>query len=194
MQLEVTLDRGEVVRLLHEFVPIRIHLTPTDEDRRWLQLDEVGEVALVPGRGVRVQSKGRVCYGVGQMRPKLRLKNVVALLEPTVISSNGSGYSLAFAVEIEDSDLELVPGVVDAAIAKSISGALTPEKSFMTWGFSKTLTKKVLLPARLEPLDRLEVAARSGEVVVESEALRFRVEIGLHVTRFKPVPTDDVTH
>src|SRR5690349_8395744 len=98
MQLEVTLDRGEIARLLREFAPIRIHLTPTDEDRRWLQLDEVSHVELVPGRGVRVQSKGRVCYGVGQMRPKLGIKNVVALLEPKVMSANSSGYTLAFAI------------------------------------------------------------------------------------------------
>src|SRR5690348_10595800 len=114
------------------------------------------------------------------MRPKLGIKNVVALLELRVMSANALRYTLVIAI-----DVELVPGVVDAAIAKTINGALTPEKTGMTWGFSKDLSKKVLLPPRLEPLDRLEIATRSGEVVVESEVLRFRVQLGLHLTRFK---------
>jgi hypothetical protein len=191
MQLELTLDRGEIARLLQEFTPIRIHLTATDEDRRWVQLDEVRQVELVPGRGVRVQSKGRICYAFSHMKPTLGLKSVVVLLEPKVISANGSGHSLAFAVEIEESDLEFVPGVVDAAIARTVNGALTPDKTGLSWQFSKDLSRKILLPSRLEPLDRLEVGVRSGEVVVETDVLRFRVETGLHITRFKPAPTDD---
>ena len=41
---------GAEGRILHELLPLRIHLTATDEDRRWVELEQPSDVSLVPER------------------------------------------------------------------------------------------------------------------------------------------------
>src|SRR6185295_757443 len=68
MEIDISLPQSEVVGLLAEAAPRRIHLTEGDEDRRFVELEPPSEVSFVPGRGVRLVTRGRVRHelaGVG---------------------------------------------------------------------------------------------------------------------------------
>ena len=191
MHIEAVLTRADVTRLIGELTPIRIHMTPTDEDRRWVELDEPERVDLVPGRGVRVVSSGRVRYAVGGLKVPLTIREVQAMLAPRVVSDGDGEVRLAFEIDLEKSDLVMVPDLIDTAIMNQVNDALTPRATNMVWAFSKTLTRSFALPERLEPLDRFELAVRGGEVEVDAEALRFRIQLDASVSRSKPRPDDD---
>ena len=52
MHIEAVLTRADVTRLIGELAPIRIHMTPTDEDRRWVELDEPAALVYCPFRAL----------------------------------------------------------------------------------------------------------------------------------------------
>jgi hypothetical protein len=191
MVLEVFVTAVEIRRLLDEFVPIRIHMTPTDEDRRWVQFDALDQVELVPERGVRVQSSGRVCYEIAGMKPKFAIRTVQVMLEPKIVHAPGPlDTSVEFVIDIEESDLNLVPAMVDTAIMRKVNTALTPQNTGMLWAFSKSLSHAFNLPSRLEPLDQFRTTVLKSEVSVEEAGIRFRVALSTRLTRERPRPTD----
>jgi hypothetical protein len=61
----------------------------------------------------------------------------------------------------------------------------------MVWEFGSALTRSFTMPERLEPLDRFSLDVERGEVVVDEEAVRFRVHLIPGLSRTKPRPTDD---
>jgi hypothetical protein len=188
MEIEVVLTRDTVERLIREFSPIRIHMTPTDEDRRWVELDEPQEVTLVPERGVRVICAGRVRYEVLGLKPSITLRNIQVLLEPRVVGGP-RGSQLEFEINIEEADLVHVPGLVDDAIVHAVNAALTPQDTHMIVDFATLLTHTFAMPERLEPLKSFRLEVLGGSVHVDAEVLRFRVRLRAELERYKPRPT-----
>jgi hypothetical protein len=191
MHIDVTLSRQSIEELIRDFAPVRIHLTPTDEDRRWVELDEPSSVEMVPGRGARVVCSGRVRYTLAGIKLPLNIRRIVVLLVPEVLRPSPGSQTLGFGVLIEEADFELVPGLVDRAIVDKVNEALKPTESTLVWDFGKTLTKSFVLPERLEPLDRFELAVRDGSLVVDENGLRLSAILTMKVTRRAERPSDD---
>ena len=191
MHLEVRIGRDDVHRLIRQFAPIRIHMTPTDEDRRWIELDEPHAIAMIPERGVSVTCSGRVRYALGPVKLPLSIRSIGILLRPLISKSDTGHHRLEFELQIEDSDLVAIPGVVDQAIMNRVNSALTPEATRMIWEFGATLTKSFQLPNRLEPLDRFDLVVNDAHVTVDELGLLLHVEMGAGLSRTKPRPTDD---
>lgn len=188
MEVDLVLTVEKVRELLRQFTPIRIHLTPTDEDRRWVELEQPSEVTLVPDRGVRAICAGRLRYELGGVGVPLSIRRVQVLLEPVVTADQEQ---LEFRLTIEDADLENVPGVIDRALVGKVNDALTPGALHMVWGFRRSLSRAVKLPERLEPLHELLVSAQRLRVKIEPNALTLTLDLGLALSRTKPRPTDD---
>lgn len=188
MQLDLVLTVEKVRELLRQFTPIRIHLTPTDEDRRWVELEQPSEVTLVPGRGVRAVCSGRLRYELGGMGVPLSIRRVQVLLEPVVTADQEQ---LEFHLSIEDADLQNVPDVIDRALVGKINESLTPQALHLAWGYRKSLTRAVRLPERLEPLHELLVSAQRLQVTISDSEVRLMLDLGLALSRTKPRPTDD---
>jgi hypothetical protein len=183
MHIEVVLSFDDIRRLLLEFTPVRIHMgDPEQPDPRWVELDQPTSIRLVPARGVRAVSTGRIRYGLAGLSIPVSIRNLQVLLEPRIVPA-GAGRRLEFKLQIEEADLENVPGLVDRALVGKVNDALLPDASRMWWDFTKTLDRSFPLPERLEPLNHMMLQARDADVSVSDAELRLRLELGLTLSR-----------
>ncbi len=185
MYVEAQLTRADVEEFVHRIAPIRIHMTPTDEDTHWLELDAPKVVQFVPERGLRVECTGRIRYSVASVPFRFAIRSLHVLLCPVVVDTR-----VYFHLEIEKSDLQHIPDVIDDGIMQLINRALTPRRTRMVWDFGRTLSAALPLPVRLEPLDQLSVGVRQGDVVIGREEIRFRVALTTEIVRYKDHPSD----
>jgi len=191
MDLEVRLTRDVLSGLLRQFAPIRLHLTPGDEDRRWVELEQPDVVELIPDVGLRIASNGRLRYKLAGLSLPLTIRRVELVLAPKVLTPAPDDFRLAFELRIENADLELVPGLVDQALSDRINEVLRAEKTPLVWDFGKTFNKSVRMPERLEPLSHLLLSAKGGQIRVDRGVVTFRVALGASLSRSKERPTDD---
>lgn len=190
MDIDVTVSRDELVGLLEEFAPIRIHFTETDEDRRWLELEQPAVVEFVPGVGVRLVTSGKLRYELAGIKIPATIRKIRLLMIPQVIPAKSSRQSLAFRLELEEGDLVHIPDFIDGALVKRVNSALTPEASGMIWKFGEMLDKHLALPERLEPLDNLRVSVAGGAVAVDAASICFSIRLSINVMRSAARPSD----
>src|SRR5262245_26612048 len=190
MKLDIKLSRQALLNILNEFTPIRIHLTKRDEDLRWVELERPESIEVVPGRGLRVSTHGRLRYTVASVAVPFKIRHIVLLLEPKVLRTAGDPLTLAFELRIEQADLELVPGLIDHVLAAKITDLLCAERTPLSCVFGKTLTRGVAIPERIEPLTRLDLTARDALVSVDDQGVTFTIDVTAHLARSKPRPDD----
>jgi hypothetical protein len=190
MDIDVTVSRDELVGLLEEFAPIRIHFTETDEDRRWLELEQPAVVEFVPGVGVRLVTHGKLRYELAGIKIPATIRKIRLLLIPEVVPAKSSRQSLAFRLELEEGDLVNIPDFIDGALVKRVNSALTPSASGMIWKFGEMLDKSLQLPERLEPLENLRVSVTGGAVAVDHSTICFSIRLSLNVIRSAARPSD----
>ena len=183
MHLEAVLELEDAVSLLNEFTPIKIHLAPPEENKRWLELESPRDISFVPGRGLRAACSGRVRLALAGLTVPIGIRHVTLVLEPK-IRENGDGTEVvSFFLEIEEADLVHVPDLIDRAVVSKVNAALAPRTTHMVWGFGSSLTAELPMPGRLQPLDQLEVLPAGGEVEITETAVRFRIHLDAHLTR-----------
>jgi hypothetical protein len=190
VEVNVTLRHDEVVALLAEVAPLRIHLTEADEDRRFVELDRPSEVSFVAGQGVRIVTRGRLRHELAGVGLPFDIRRVQLMFVPEIVSG-GHGYRFDFRFRVESADLEKLPGVVENVVVSKVNHALEPERSQIYWQLAQTLSVSVPLPDRFEPLDRFETRACAAQVTVTNESLILRLGLGLSLTRTRTRPTDD---
>lgn len=189
VDIDVTLRHAEVVDLLAEVAPLRIHLTAGDEDRRFVELEPPTDVSFVPGLGVRMVTRGKVRHEIVGVGLPFEIRRVQVLFSPEVVLGH-HGQRLDFKLRVEKADLENVPGFVEAVMISQVNPALEPERLGMYWELAQTLTLSVALPERFEPLDRFLTAARSARVTVTHDSVLLRLSLGLSITRTQARPSD----
>jgi hypothetical protein len=190
VEIDVTLSRDEIVELLNQVGPVRIHLTQGDEDRRWVELEPPSEVSLVPGAGVRVVTRGRLRHELAGIGLPLGIRRVQVLFTPEIVMGH-HGQRLDFRLRVEQGDLENVPGLVEGVLIPKVNDALEPARLGTQWELARTLSRSIAIPDRFEPLDRFLMAARAAHVTVTSDAIVVRITLGLALARSQPRPTDD---
>lgn len=190
VDVDVTLRHDELLTLLAEAAPLRIHLTEGDEDRRYVELEAPSEVTFVAGRGVRIVTSGRLRHELAGVGLPFDIRRVQVLFAPEIVSAQ-HGLRLNFRLLVESADLENVPGVVEGVVISRVNQALEPERVHMYWELAQTLSTSVPLPARFEPLDCFLTQARSAQMTVTNESLILRASIGLALTRSRARPSDE---
>jgi hypothetical protein len=189
VELDVTLRQDEVIQLLGEVAPIRIHLTQGDEDRRWVELEAPSEVKFVPGQGIRIVTRGRLRHELAGVALPFGIRRVQVLFAPQIVAGH-HGQRLDFLLRVEQADLENIPGMLEAVVIPKVNQALEPERLGMYWELAQTVTLAVPLPERFEPLDRFLTSARAAQVTVTHDALILRLNLGLGISRTRPRPID----
>ena len=182
MHVETFVDAPTLERLVRQLAPVRIHMTPPEEQERWVELEEPSLCELVPERGLRVVTRGRFRIRLAGFAPTFRIRRVQLVLEPLVRVRDDRA-ELAFAIELEGGDVARVPRFLDRRIVARVNAALTPKDTRLVWGFAETLSGSFGLTPRLEPLDRFEVEAGRGKVEVSEDGVRFRVGLDPELTR-----------
>jgi hypothetical protein len=190
VEVNVTLRREEIIELLAQVAPLRIHLTEGDEDRRYVELEQPKEVTFVPGVGVRIVTTGRLRHELAGVALPFGIRRVQVLFTPEVVKGH-HGQRLDFRIRVEQADLENVPGLVESVVISKVNQALEPERLTMYWELARTLTIAVSLPERFEPLDRFMASASSAHATVTHEAVILRATLALSVTRTRERPIDN---
>jgi hypothetical protein len=188
VEVNVTLGHDEVVALLADVAPLRIHLTDGDEDRRFVELEKPSEVSFVAGQGVRIVTRGRLRHELAGVGLPFDIRRVQLMFVPEIV--NG-GHRFDFRFRIESADLEKLPGVVESVVISKVNHALEPERSRIYWQLAQTLSTSVLLPERFEPLDRFLMRASAAQVTVTNQSLILRLGLALSLTRSRARPNDD---
>jgi hypothetical protein len=189
MEIDISLPQSEVVALLAEAAPLRIHLTEGDEDRRFVELEPPSEVSFVAGRGVRLVTRGRVRHELAGVGLPFDIRRVQLIFAPEVVLGH-HGQRLDFRLQVEEVDLENVPGLVEAVVISKVNQALEPEALRMYWELAQTLTLSIALPERFEPLDRFLTTAHSAQMTVTHDSLILRLSLGLSLSRTQARPSD----
>ncbi|MEO8180481.1 MAG: hypothetical protein ABI895_16710 [Deltaproteobacteria bacterium] len=189
MEIDISLRQSEVVALLAEAAPLRVHLTKGDEDRRFVELEPPSEVIFVAGQGVRIITRGRVRHELAGVGLPFDIRRVQLMFAPEVVLGH-HGQRLDFRLQVEEVDLENVPGLVEAVVISKVNQALEPEALRMYWELAQTLTLSIPLPERFEPLDRFLTTARSAQMTVTHDSLILRLSLGLALSRTQARPSD----
>jgi hypothetical protein len=190
MHIDVVLTAEELGQILRAAAPLRIHLTETDEDRRWVEVEQPTEVSLVANLGLRMVSSGRIRYELAGFRPMFSIRRLQLLCVPQVVSVSATHERLDFQLILEEADVVNVPGFADRALVNAVNEALTPGRLGLSWDFGRALQRAIGMPARFEPLDQLLLGPPAGRVTIGEDALRFSVALPFTFARSKPRPTD----
>jgi hypothetical protein len=190
MDIDIVLSAEEIIALLREATPVRIHLTDKDEDTRWVELEVPTEVTLVPDVGIRIVSSGRIRYELAGIQLPFSIRRVQLLFLPQVVSVAGEPERLDFKLSLEAADLENIPGVAERMLMTAVNELLAPERLGTVWNFGRMLDRSFVMPERYEPLNQLMLRAPLGRVTITAEELRVRLQIGLGFSRNAPRPSD----
>lgn len=188
MYIEFVLQRNDIVRFIGELAPVRIHMTEAERDRRWLELDKPTEVTLVPLRGVRIQTSGRLKYAVAGVKVPATIRSMTLMLVPELSLDDHERPALGFKLQIEDADLKFIPGLVDDRLIKLVNDSLNPDTTHMIWRFGALLTRALPITERLDPLDHLHLVADGADVHVDEDQLRLRVRCLAALSRSRKHP------
>jgi len=171
MLLTAVLTRDEIERLVASLTPVRI----TIDERRGRSIT-VGrpKVELVSGHGLRLRGEARVHWDFIALPIPVMIRAWQVLLQPR-IASGESSQVLACNPVIEELDVKMVPGFVDEKVADAIRGLIEKHRDRLAWNFSRTLSRRLLLPERISPTKTFEILAVEGDVSVTEAEMRLAV-------------------
>lgn len=180
MWLEAIITREDLVHVLGEILPVKIHLDDDNTVERWLWLGRAEELTLVPDEGLRVTCAAELCWSIAGMSPSAKIEKLGVLIRPQ-ISETDKGHLLEFKIEIEEADFSALPAFVDSTIAKAVNVALSAKG--LTWNFTETLTREVLIPRAFKPVEALKIGVAWGKTRINAEALVLVVSFKMGVVR-----------
>jgi hypothetical protein len=186
MRIDVWMSEEEVLELIQELAPMRIHLTSEAENGRWVDLHEPEKMELVEAEGLRVVTTGEFRFSPMNIPITIDIKRVQLLVEPridVVKDENKSSAALVFDIQVEQGDLQHIPKLVEERVLELVNRGLLPEKIKTYWQFPKTLTKAFPLPKKLEPLDRFLFESGEASARVQADGLFLSVVVGTDLLR-----------
>jgi hypothetical protein len=106
--VETSIGRDELAAMVRRIMPVRIHMTPPEENRLWILLSEPRAVELVPDRGLLVRCRARARVPIFRVLVQVGAPDVAVLLRPRIVSNDGRP-RLSFVAEIESFDVRWLP-------------------------------------------------------------------------------------
>ncbi len=180
MDLTIAVHRDELEQALREFLPMRLTLgtLDVDADPDWIEIDRLETVTFLPGRGVTLTCAARVHHPLPILPDDYTVEHVALTMTPR-IADGANGPVLAFALEIDELDMRLLPEFVDRVLVKRVNAALLERLSTIAWNFTGTLHKDVRLPRRFGLVTAVVLGPPQGEVEVTDEAIVLRLSLGV---------------
>lgn len=172
MWLEAILSSADLDRLARELAPVTLTLGT----HATVRLEVPTRVALIAGRGLRVECPAMVHGSVLGLDLPLTVDSASLLLAPALVT-RGEREVLAFSVSVESLDFAAVPGLVANAIVDSLNAAMSRHATELTWDYRADLSHSFALPSGLSPLPSLDLAPAWGELRITPEALVFAVSM-----------------
>ena len=180
MWLEAVIAKEDLVVVLNQLLPVKLHLDDDDKTDRWIYLDRATEIELIPEKGLRVACPAQIMWSVASVNVPIKLHTLQVLLRPEIVTKQ-RGDILVFNLELEEADFKGIPGLVDGAIMKTVNGALAKQE--LAWDFTKTLTNTVKMPKLLDPIESLSINIGWGKRRIDAEALVLAISVNLTFNR-----------
>jgi hypothetical protein len=180
--LKVTLDR---------LTPLEIKLSDADHPRHSLRIERPDRVELVPGRGLRIVATVHLNWTVAGVHLPITATSAQVLLTPAVVEKAGHE-ELQFSFQLEEIDVRHVPDILDDPILERVNKGLAADDSKLSWNFLKTLTFGFDMPARLESVNKITLAAQQGMVRITTEGLHLAVSYQADVARAPIAETEPI--
>jgi hypothetical protein len=174
MQLEAILSAENVADLVGQFVPLELELGEAGKGERFVTIDEVSDVTLVPNAGVRVKCSAHLRWPLLGLHLPVHAKSLDVLLRPS-IGARGGSQSLIFALTIEHVDIAWSPTLVDESLTERVNRELAEHHVELSWNFTKTLSHVFRLPKAMLTAGTLGLEVIEGQIHVTHESLRMSV-------------------
>lgn len=171
MLLTAVATKAELAALIDSFTPLRVSI---DERRGRAVTLGRPRLALVPGRGLRLRGDARVTWDVAGVAIPLTLQAWQLLVVPRVVPRD-RGRVLAFEPIVEALELKRVPGFLDEKIARVVRDGLAQNRDRIAWNFTRALSHRWPLPARISPARAFDLRAVDGDVAIGEGELRVSV-------------------
>lgn len=171
MNLVITVHRDELAKAIHDFLPMRLTLGDQEgDDPTWFEIEAVETMTFLPGHGLGLTCRAQVHYPIPVL-PSTFTVNHLSLEVVPAIDPSPEGAVLAFRVSVAAIDVAYLPGFVDRMVAGEINDALTRNAATIAWNFTRALTRRIQLPARLTRVRSVDMAAQRGDVGVTGDSL-----------------------
>lgn len=188
MLLSAVVTKDELVALVEAITPLRIAI---DERRgRGVTIGRPRAVYLVPGQGLRVRGDARIAWDVAGVGITITIPTWQMMLVPR-IAARGRARVLAFDPIVEALEMKLVPGFLDERIADVLRDGIAQNRRKLAWEFSRTLSKRLPLPARIGPARLFEIAATDGTVTVTASEVRLTVTMEARIEKPEAARSQD---
>jgi hypothetical protein len=189
MWLEAVFSLEDLTSLIAQVVPVKIPLGHPEGHDHYIQLNDARDVTLVAGVGLRVTCSALVHWPVVGVDVPIRVDPLTVVLKPIIVDAD-AGETVAFALEIEHSDIVGIPTLIDRGVAEKLNHKLVQRHIEVSWNFENTLSHSFDLPASLEPLDGLDLRVAWGKIRVTEEAMVMAISFRPRVLRHDRAPVE----
>lgn len=189
MWLEAIITQEDLVKVLGEFLPVKILLdqekdadgeVKKDEPERSLFLRTPTVVTMIPDQGVRITCPAELTWSIVGMSPSMTIDALQLMIRPEVVEKN-KGHVLELGMEVEVADFHALPSFIDATIVKAVNASLATKRP--AWNFSETLTRTVGLGTVLDRVEALKIAVGWGKTKIGAETLGLVVSFDIGFVR-----------
>ncbi len=189
MWLEAIITQEDLVKVLGEFLPVKILLdqekdadgeVKKDEPERSLFLRAPTAVTMIPDQGVRITCPAELTWSIVGVSPSMTIDALQLMLRPEVVEKN-KGHVLELGMEVEVADFHALPSFIDATIVKAVNASLATKRP--AWNFSETLTRTVGLGTVLDRVEALKIAVGWGKTKIGAETLGLVVSFDIGFVR-----------
>jgi hypothetical protein len=188
MLLSAVVTKDELVALVEAITPLRVAI---DERRgRAVTLGRPRAVYLVPGHGLRVRGDARIAWDFAGVGITITLPTWQMMLVPRIVA-RGRTRVLAFDPIVEALEMKLVPGFLDEKVADVLRDSIAQNRRKLAWDLSRTLSKRLPLPARIGPGRLFEIAATEGTVIVTDREVRLTVTLEARIEKPEAAKSQD---
>jgi hypothetical protein len=187
VRVEVLVDREAIASLLADVTPLELPLGDDAHPERHFRVERPHEIALVPGRGIRIATRARLVWTIGRVPlPPVILEAIALLIEPAIVARFDDGSTsehLVMRTTLEDLELRHLPAIIDERVVDIVNERLGEIGDQLAWGFSKALSLRFALPPRVRPLERFEIDVTGASIEVADSGLRLSVDLPMRITR-----------
>jgi hypothetical protein len=180
MQLCAVVTKDDLAGLIDEITPLGIELAR--RPKRVVSLGRPSLVELVAGAGLRIRGAAKLTWDVAGLPIPVTIRRWQIMLVPSIVVQSDA-HVLAFDPVLEALDLENVPAFVDDRLAGAINEGLAAQRRRLAWNFSRTLSVRRPLSAKILPPTRFELVPSGGVVTITSSELRLSVSFRAEAPR-----------
>jgi hypothetical protein len=179
MWLEAVLTRDDFVSMLAEFLPVSLSLDEEDKVRT-LWLGPATDITIVEGVGLRVACPAKLTWSLMGIATHISLETLEVMVRPE-IHERKNGQALAFVMQLEEADISGVPALIDHTIMRAVNTALAQKE--LAWHFTRSLSRRVDLGDRFDPIDALSIDVAWGKERVSPDAIVLAISLRLGFQR-----------